>query len=107
MPRRSHAATNGRVAPKSSSRRVEEPSPETVSRARAVAGADVPTAPTWQALWEESGLQERVVKLYQVDPRAEVRSRIRWVGWSWAVRAAGRRTARCALPEVRALGSGS
>jgi len=69
---------------------VEEPSPETVSRARAVAGADVPTAPTWQALWEESGLQERVVKLYQVDPRAEVRSRIRWVGWSWALRAAGR-----------------
>jgi len=69
---------------------VEAPSPETVSRARAVAGADVPVAATWQALWEASGLQERVVRLYRADPRAEVKSRIQWVGWRWAVRAVGR-----------------
>jgi SAM-dependent methyltransferase len=69
---------------------VKEPSPETVIRARALAGADVPIAATWQALWQESGLRDRVVKLYQVDPRAEVRGRIQWVGWRWAVRAVGR-----------------
>jgi SAM-dependent methyltransferase len=69
---------------------VKEPSPEIVTRARALAGADVPIAATWQALWQESGLRDRVVKLYQVDPRAEVRGRIRWVGWRWAARAIGR-----------------
>ena len=44
----------------------------------------------WQALWEESGLRDRVVRLHRADPRTEVRSRIRWVGWRWAVRAVGR-----------------
>jgi SAM-dependent methyltransferase len=51
---------------------------------------DVPIAATWQALWEESGLRDRVVRLCQINPRAEVRNRIRWVGWRWAVRAVGR-----------------
>jgi SAM-dependent methyltransferase len=69
---------------------VKEPSPEVATRARAQVGADVPIAPTWQALWEASGVQDRVVRFYQVDPRAEVRSRIQWVGWRWAVKAVGR-----------------
>jgi hypothetical protein len=69
---------------------VEEPSSEGVTRARALAGADVPIAPTWQALWEESGWQDRVIRLHRVDPRTKVRSRIRGVGWRWAVRAGGR-----------------
>ena len=69
---------------------VEEPSPEIVTRARALVGTDVPVAATWQALWEESGLRDRVVRLHRADPRTEVRSRIRWVGWRWAVRAVGR-----------------
>lgn len=69
---------------------VKEPSPEVATRARALVGTDVPIAPTWQALWEASGLQDRVVRFYQVDPRAEVRSRIQWVGWRWALKAAGR-----------------
>jgi SAM-dependent methyltransferase len=69
---------------------IEEPSPEIVTRARALVGADVPIAATWQALWEESGLRDRVVRLHRVDPGTEVRSRIRWVGWRWAVRAVGR-----------------
>jgi len=69
---------------------IEEPSPESVTRARALVGTDVPVAATWQALWEESGLRDRVVRLHRTDPRTEVRSRIRWVGWRWAVRAVGR-----------------
>jgi SAM-dependent methyltransferase len=69
---------------------VEEPSPEIVTRARALVGTDVPIAATWQALWKESGLRDRVLRLHRVDPGTEVRSRIRWVGWRWAVRAAGR-----------------
>jgi SAM-dependent methyltransferase len=69
---------------------IKAPSPEVVARARALAGADIPIAATWQTLWEESGLQDRMITLRQVDPRTEVRSRIRWVGWRWAVRAVGR-----------------
>jgi SAM-dependent methyltransferase len=69
---------------------IEEPSPEIVARARALVGTDVPIAATWQMLWEESRLRDRVVRLCQIDPRTEVGDRIRWVGWRWAVRAVGR-----------------
>jgi SAM-dependent methyltransferase len=69
---------------------IVKPSPEIVTRARVLVGTDVPTAATWEGLWEESGLQDRVVRLRQIDPRTEVRDRIRWVGWRWAVRAVGR-----------------
>ena len=69
---------------------IEEPSPEIVARAQALIGTHIPTAATWQALWEESGLRDRVVRLHQIDLRTEVKSRIQWVGWRWAVRAVGR-----------------
>ena len=69
---------------------IKEPSPEIVARAHALIGTDIPTAATWQALWEESGLRDRVVRLHQIDPRTEVKDRIQWVGWRWAVRALGR-----------------
>jgi len=69
---------------------IEEPSPEIIARARSLIGTDVPIAATWQALWEESGLRDREVRLCQINPRTEVKDRIRWVGWRWAVRAMGR-----------------
>lgn len=64
--------------------------PERIARAQASLGTDIPTVATWQALWEESGLQDRVVRIHQIDSRTEVQDRIRWVGWRWAVRAWGR-----------------
>lgn len=71
---------------------IAEASPELVARAQASLGlgADILNVATWQALWEESGLQERVVKICQIDPRQEVKDRIQWVGWRWALRAWGR-----------------
>ena len=69
---------------------VKEPSPEIVARVHALVGTDIPTAATWQALWEESGLRDQVVRLRQIDARTEVKDRIQWVGWRWAVRAFGR-----------------
>jgi SAM-dependent methyltransferase len=69
---------------------IEEPSPEIVAQVQALVGTDVPTAATWQALWEESGLRDRVVRPCQFDPLTEVKDRIQWVGWRWAVRAVGR-----------------
>jgi ubiquinone/menaquinone biosynthesis C-methylase UbiE len=68
----------------------EQPSPELVALARDAVGPCVPTIETWQELWEASGLQERVVRTRQVDPRTEVKSRIQWIGWRWLLRAWGR-----------------
>ncbi len=53
-------------------------------------GAGILSAAMWQTLWEESGLQDRVDRIYQIDPRKEVKDRIQWVGWRWAVKAWGR-----------------
>jgi len=68
----------------------EQPSPELVALAKDAVGPCVPTLDTWQALWEASGLQERVVRTRQVDARTEVKSRIQWIGWQWLLRAWGR-----------------
>lgn len=66
------------------------PSPELVALAQDAVGPCVPTIETWRALWEASGLQERVVRTHQVDAGAEIRSRIEWIGWPWLLRAWGR-----------------
>ena len=64
---------------------------------------DVRPADTWRSLCEEAGLEDVVVKLRRIDPGAEVRNRLRWVGLPWAVRAWGR-TVRLMVtePESRA-----
>jgi ubiquinone/menaquinone biosynthesis C-methylase UbiE len=69
---------------------IKEPSPEMVAQVRASVGTAIPTAADWQSLWEESGLQDRVVRLHQIDARAEIRDRMQWVGWRWTLRAFGR-----------------
>lgn len=71
---------------------IKEAPLELVARAQASVGlgTDILTAATWQALWEESGLRDRVVRLRQIDSRTEVKDRIQWVSWRWAVRAWGR-----------------
>jgi len=66
------------------------PSPEMVAQVKDAIGPFIPTVETWQALWEASGLQERVVRICQVDPRTEVKSRIQWIGWRWILGAWGR-----------------
>jgi len=65
---------------------IKEPSPEMVARVRASVGTNIPTVATWQVLWEESGLRDREVRLHQIDPRAEIKGRMQWVGRSWALR---------------------
>jgi len=65
---------------------IKEPPPERVEQA-VEWGTNILTAEAWQALWEESGLQDRQVRTYQIDARTEVKSRIRWIGWSWILKA--------------------
>jgi arsenite methyltransferase len=69
---------------------IKEPSPELVAQIKDAIGPFIPTHETWQALWAASGLQERVVKVCQVDARTEVKSRIQWIGWRWLLGAWGR-----------------
>ena len=69
---------------------IKPPPPELVARVKDAIGASVSTIETWQVLWDESGLQERVVKNYQTDPRKEVKDRMQWIGWRWILRAWGR-----------------
>ena len=71
---------------------ITEASAELVTRAQDSLGlgASILSAATWQGLWEESKLQDKVVRIYQIDPRKEVKDRIQWVGWRWAVKAWGR-----------------
>jgi SAM-dependent methyltransferase len=66
-------------------------------------GVELQTPEDWRALCEAVGLSELTVRLRRVDPAAEVRNRIRWVGLPWALRAWGR-TARlyATEPEARA-----
>ena len=54
---------------------IDEASPAHAARARAVLGRDLPAAAAWQALWEESGLQDLVVRIRQVDLRQELKDR--------------------------------
>jgi len=68
----------------------EQPPPELVALAKEAVGPCVPTIEAWRALWEASGLQERVVQTRQIDASTEVKSRIQWIGWRWLLRAWGR-----------------
>lgn len=68
----------------------KQPSPEMVVQVKDALGPFIPTIETWQELWEASGLEDRVVKICQVDARTEIKSRIQWIGWGWLLRAWGR-----------------
>ena len=69
---------------------LKTPPPEMVERVKDAIGPSVPTEEAWRSLWVSSGLQDRVVQIRQVDPRAEIKSRMRWIGWPWMLRAWGR-----------------
>ena len=63
----------------------QEPTPEMAARVRDAVGSSISTVETWQVLWEASGLRERVVTTYQIDPRREIRDRMQWIGWRWVL----------------------
>jgi len=65
----------------------QEPAPEIIERVKVAVGSSVPTIETWQTLWDACGLEDRAVKIYQIDGRQEIRGRLQWVGARWALRA--------------------
>lgn len=68
----------------------EAPTPEVSEMVRRELGVDLPLAETWQTLWEASGLQDRVLKIHQIDARREIRGRLQWIGARWVLMAFGR-----------------
>ena len=66
------------------------PSPDVLARVKVGVGPHVPTLEDWQAVWEASGLHDRVLNTHQVDARSELKGRIQWIGWRWRIRAWGR-----------------
>jgi arsenite methyltransferase len=66
------------------------PTPEVSEIVRRELGVDIPLVQTWQALWEASGLQDRVIRLHQIDARHEIRDRLHWIGARWTLKAFGR-----------------
>jgi hypothetical protein len=67
-----------------------EPSPELVALVKDAIGPAVSTLETWQALWEASGLKERVVKIHRIDARKELRGRMQLLGARWVLGGFGR-----------------
>lgn len=63
----------------------ETPSPRVVELARQM-GSEIVSLAAWRALWDGSGLGDRVMRTFRVDPAREVRSRMRWIGLRWLVR---------------------
>ena len=68
----------------------ETPTPELTELLRREVGADLPLLATWQTLWDESGLQDRVVKAHAIDARREIKDRLQWIGVRWWLPAFGR-----------------
>ena len=69
---------------------IKQPSPKMVTQVKDAIGPFISTIETWQALWEASELQDRVVRIHEIDARTELRSRVQWIGWWWILRAWGR-----------------
>lgn len=54
-------------------------SPRVTELARRI-GSAIVTLAVWRELWDRSGLDEQVVRAYQLDAAHEIRDRFRWVG---------------------------
>jgi SAM-dependent methyltransferase len=63
----------------------DSPSPRVRELARSM-GTELVTLDAWKALWASSGLAEREVRAYRIDPAREVRDRMRWIGLPWLIR---------------------
>ena len=66
------------------------PTPEVSAIVQGELGVNIPLVHTWQALWDASGLHDRVVNLHRINARREIQDRLRWIGARWTLEAFGR-----------------
>jgi hypothetical protein len=57
-----------------------------VARVKGAVGSAIPTIDTWRSFWEASGLEDRVIRVHQIDGRQEIQGRLQWVGTRWALK---------------------
>ncbi len=69
---------------------LQAPPSETTALVNSLVDTVIPTLDEWQVIWEQSGLQDRVIHPHQVKAGDELRSRLKWVGGRWMLRAWGR-----------------
>jgi ubiquinone/menaquinone biosynthesis C-methylase UbiE len=53
-------------------------------------GPAVITEAEWESIWDAMPLDERSIKKFDVEPKQEVKDRIRWIGWRSILPAWGR-----------------
>jgi ubiquinone/menaquinone biosynthesis C-methylase UbiE len=69
----------------------QRPTPElTHMLQRTCGGVEPPLQATWQTLWDESGLEDRVGRICTIDARREIRGRLQWIGLRWSLKAFAR-----------------
>jgi SAM-dependent methyltransferase len=81
----------------------QTPTPRVAALARSMGTAMI-TLDEWRTIWAASGLEDRTVRAFQMDPGREVRGRLRWIGLPWILRG-WVRVMRLYLmqPEMRAV----
>ena len=63
------------------------PSAEIIRLSWSLVGpVEMPLKETWQVLWASSGLEEQTISCHSIQGRSEIRDRLEWVGWRWALR---------------------
>ena len=66
------------------------PPPEELKWKELGIGPEIILEDDWRQLWERQPLEEKQVKSMALDPRDELRDRIRWIGWRSILPAWGR-----------------
>jgi ubiquinone/menaquinone biosynthesis C-methylase UbiE len=53
-------------------------------------GPEIILIDDWRQLWEQAPLEDRLIEVLKLDPKQELRDRIRWIGWRSILPAWGR-----------------
>jgi len=69
---------------------VGDPAECKLAESASALGAYIPTSEEWQRLWDESGLEERSVRIQPTGVGGEVITRIQWGGFRWMLKGWGR-----------------
>jgi len=53
-------------------------------------GPEIITEAEWRAIWEATSLEARTIQAHRLEPKQELRDRIKWIGWRSILPAWGR-----------------
>lgn len=67
-----------------------EPPPEDLDWEELGIGPAIILEDNWREMWDQIPLEDKTVKILEIDPKQEVSDRIRWIGWRSILPAWGR-----------------